>query len=163
MAAHCHPPRGYPGSTHIVTQLKGIWLHALSFFLRTLLFTHFGIPRKLEDRGPPASSNFTELTFFPLLILVRVVIIVIIVTGGKESQLSWSLTKMSWMGPVPSSSKGKSYEWDQSQVYKKSHEWDRSQLYGKVMNGTGPNHMEKSSMGPVPIVRKWHQWDRSQA
>ena len=31
------------------------------------------------------------------------------------------------------------------------------------MNGTGPNHKEKSSMGPVPIIRKLHKWDRSRA
>ena len=33
----------------------------------------------------------------------------------------------------------------------------------KVMNGTGPNYVKKSSMGPVPTIRKSHLWDRSQS
>ena len=45
-------------------------------------------------------SNSTELTLFPLLILVRVItvtvvviiiVVVVIVMGGKQSQLSWIL------------------------------------------------------------------------
>ena len=43
-----------------------------------------------ENRGRAAScsANSIELTFFPLLILVGV-IVVVIVTGWKQSQLSW--------------------------------------------------------------------------
>ena len=44
-----------------------------------------GESKSIINMGP-AVSNCTELTFFPLLILVMV--IVFVVTGGKQSQLS---------------------------------------------------------------------------
>ena len=50
---------------------------------------------KTGSLWPPAASNSTKLTFFPLSILVGVVVIIVIVvvTRGKQSELSWSLTK----------------------------------------------------------------------
>ena len=40
-----------------------------------------------KNRGPGA-----ELTFFPLLILAGVIVVIVIVQGEKQIQLSWCLT-----------------------------------------------------------------------
>ena len=48
-----------------------------------------------EGLRHPGASNFTKLTLLNLPVLVRVgiVVIVVVVTGRKHSQLSWSFKK----------------------------------------------------------------------